>query len=201
MTSWQKKGGKRPGIYYLSRKHDPKWNRRPWPRTWCDQRKRHRLQTNCKEDHMQVTTDIWLRSHYRLTNPKSHHIVRYGRGCTHMNDPSHREKFWHPPLPLLSEDQLRTHYICNECGIATTSLADLQVRLDKISDISRPLTLHWSMTNQLHLHSIVVVSDSIRYLISLAHSLSTDQWPTNCIFIPLLLFLKASFENQNSMVE
>ena len=47
-----------------------------------------------------------------------------------MNDPSHRERFWHPPLPLLSEDQLRTHYICNECGIATTSLADLQVRYD-----------------------------------------------------------------------
>ena len=55
-------------------------------------------------------------------------ICRYGRGCTHMNDPSHRERFWHPPLPLLSADQLRTHYICNECGIATTSLPDLQVR-------------------------------------------------------------------------
>ena len=49
-------------------------------------------------------------------------------GCTHMNDPTHRERFWHPPVPPLSADQLRTHYICNECGIATTSLPDLQVR-------------------------------------------------------------------------
>ena len=24
---------------------------------------------------------------------------RYGRGCTHLNDPSHREKFWHPYAP------------------------------------------------------------------------------------------------------
>ncbi len=24
-------------------------------------------------------------------------MCRYGRGCTHLIDPSHREKFWHPP--------------------------------------------------------------------------------------------------------
>ena len=46
-----------------------------------------------------------------------------------MNDSSHRERFWHPPLPALNQEQLRTHYICNECGIATTSLADLQFHL------------------------------------------------------------------------
>ena len=56
-------------------------------------------------------------------------ICRYGRGCSHINDPSHRERFWHPPVPTLTLDQLRTHYICNECGGAMTSLADLQVRV------------------------------------------------------------------------
>jgi hypothetical protein len=80
-------------------------------------------------------------------------ICRYGRGCTHMSDSSHREKFWHPPVPTLtgnfavrrdtkvhwswltvfttacwiSEEQLRTHYICNECAYATPSLFELQV--------------------------------------------------------------------------
>lgn len=25
-------------------------------------------------------------------------ICRYGSGCTHMLDPAHREKFWHPKV-------------------------------------------------------------------------------------------------------
>ena len=29
-------------------------------------------------------------------------ICRYGRGCTHMNDPIHRERFWHPSAPTLT---------------------------------------------------------------------------------------------------
>lgn len=29
-------------------------------------------------------------------------ICRYGCGCTHISDPSHREKFWHPPLKSMS---------------------------------------------------------------------------------------------------
>lgn len=56
-------------------------------------------------------------------------ICRYGRGCTHQ-DPLHLERFWHPPLPQLSEEKLRTHYICNECGQASPSLQELQVQLD-----------------------------------------------------------------------
>ena len=29
-------------------------------------------------------------------------ICRYGPGCTHKNDPNHKEKFWHPSLPKLN---------------------------------------------------------------------------------------------------
>ena len=29
-------------------------------------------------------------------------ICRYGRGCTHMHDLSHRERFWHPVVPQLT---------------------------------------------------------------------------------------------------
>ena len=29
-------------------------------------------------------------------------ICRYGRGCTHIYDAVHREKFWHPSVPRLS---------------------------------------------------------------------------------------------------
>mmetsp|Transcript_31399 Transcript_31399/g.69937 ORF Transcript_31399/g.69937 Transcript_31399/m.69937 type:complete len:955 (+) Transcript_31399:90-2954(+) len=54
---------------------------------------------------------------------------RYGSGCTHMLDPYHREKFWHPCVPQLSNDQLKTQFICNECGFATTGLKTLQLHL------------------------------------------------------------------------
>jgi hypothetical protein len=36
---------------------------------------------------------------------------RYGSGCTHINDPSHRDKFWHPRAPRINgedEHKLRT---------------------------------------------------------------------------------------------
>jgi hypothetical protein len=29
-------------------------------------------------------------------------ICRYGRGCTHLNDPVHKERFWHPPIPIIN---------------------------------------------------------------------------------------------------
>ena len=29
-------------------------------------------------------------------------ICRYGRGCTHMYDPVHKERFWHPSCPVLN---------------------------------------------------------------------------------------------------
>eukprot|EP00981_Chlorochromonas_danica_P002840 scaffold549_cov174-Ochromonas_danica.AAC.24 len=54
-------------------------------------------------------------------------ICRYGPGCTHLLDPSHREKFWHPRVPKLNEEKIKSHYICNECGYATSSLPDLVV--------------------------------------------------------------------------
>lgn len=28
-------------------------------------------------------------------------ICRYGSGCTHILDPAHREKFWHPKVQRL----------------------------------------------------------------------------------------------------
>jgi hypothetical protein len=58
-------------------------------------------------------------------------ICRYGVGCTHISDPHHGEKFFHPPCPQLSKEQLRTHYICNECGMAFLALSDLQLHLQR----------------------------------------------------------------------
>jgi hypothetical protein len=54
-------------------------------------------------------------------------ICRYGRGCTHILDAVHKERFWHPPIQQLTSEQIRTHYICYECGDAFLSLNDLQV--------------------------------------------------------------------------
>ena len=56
---------------------------------------------------------------------------RYGIGCTHIQDAYHREKFFHPCVPLLDQQQLRTHYICNECGEAFLNLSDLQLHLKR----------------------------------------------------------------------
>lgn len=61
----------------------------------------------------------------------THKIVcRYGRGCTHC-DPLHNERFWHPSVAEISDEQIRTHYICNECGQAASSLQELQVHLQR----------------------------------------------------------------------
>lgn len=54
-------------------------------------------------------------------------ICRYGSGCTHILDPNHKEKFWHPAAPKLNNEQLKGQFICNECGYSTTSLHDMQV--------------------------------------------------------------------------
>ena len=56
-------------------------------------------------------------------------ICRYGRGCTHFQDPSHKDLFWHPPTNSLTEEQLKSAYICNECGYSSLSLQDLQTHL------------------------------------------------------------------------
>ena len=29
-------------------------------------------------------------------------ICRYGRGCTHILDQIHRDRFWHPPAPVIN---------------------------------------------------------------------------------------------------
>ena len=56
-------------------------------------------------------------------------VCRYGRGCTHKTDPSHRERFWHPPVPELNGEKMRTHYICYECADSFANLSDLQQHL------------------------------------------------------------------------
>lgn len=58
-------------------------------------------------------------------------VCRYGRGCTHMSDPVHRERFRHPPTPILSHDLIRSNYMCNECGAAFSTLVKLQYHLQR----------------------------------------------------------------------
>lgn len=77
-------------------------------------------------------------SYYNVACPSSRQSVkhrkmfcRYGRGCTHISDPLHNDRFWHPPIPRIDDDQKRTHYICNECAYSTQSLHDLQLHLQR----------------------------------------------------------------------
>jgi len=58
-------------------------------------------------------------------------ICRYGRGCTHIYDTLHRERFWHPVCPIHTDEQLRKYFICNECGAAAPSLQELQLHLKR----------------------------------------------------------------------
>lgn len=58
-------------------------------------------------------------------------VCRYGRGCTHIQDPIHKERFWHPTAPILTEEIVRTHYICNECGAPFRELSELQLHLKR----------------------------------------------------------------------
>ena len=81
-------------------------------------------------------------------------ICRYGRGCTHMQDPIHRDRFWHPSVPQLTgtslfytycrfntlfidcnikEEIIRSRYICNECGAPFRELHELQVLIKEYS--------------------------------------------------------------------
>ena len=81
-------------------------------------------------------------------------VCRYGRGCTHIQDPIHKERFWHPAPPQLTgfhlirlftstyflcymlEEIIRTHYICNECGAPFLELAELQVRFSMLISLN-----------------------------------------------------------------
>lgn len=58
-------------------------------------------------------------------------FCRYGRGCTHIADPVHNDRFWHPPPPRINDDLRRAHYICIECGYSSQSLQELQVHLQR----------------------------------------------------------------------
>ncbi len=56
-------------------------------------------------------------------------VCRYGRGCTHIYDAIHRERFWHPDKPSLSHKELENCFICNECGYSTPSIQNLALHL------------------------------------------------------------------------
>ena len=58
-------------------------------------------------------------------------VCRYGPGCTHMLDPSHKEKFWHPPQPKLDDTEIALMHICNECGVTFPTLEELQLHLER----------------------------------------------------------------------
>ena len=54
---------------------------------------------------------------------------RYGLGCTHMADPVHHQRFWHPTLPEQRVSaNLEEGFVCNECGLVFSDLHELQVR-------------------------------------------------------------------------
>lgn len=38
----------------------------------------------------------------KIQQPRNIPICRYGSGCTHLLDPTHREKFRHPNVPILN---------------------------------------------------------------------------------------------------
>lgn len=57
-------------------------------------------------------------------------ICRYGAGCTHINDQTHSERFWHPNIHT-NEQLILSHHICNECGAAFLDINELQLHLKR----------------------------------------------------------------------
>lgn len=75
-------------------------------------------------------------------------LCRYGMGCTHVTDPLHRERFWHPPVPGSALASARAEapacvegqgerghgevvLHCHECGVVFTELEELQLHLKR----------------------------------------------------------------------
>lgn len=62
-------------------------------------------------------------------------LCRYGMGCTHVTDPVHRERFWHPPVPDAADsvtiDPAAPLYPCHECGRIYKDLNELQLHLKR----------------------------------------------------------------------
>jgi hypothetical protein len=49
--------------------------------------------------------DEMLKPYVKMTKDESmlrKVVCRYGPGCTHILDPTHREKFWHPRIQILN---------------------------------------------------------------------------------------------------
>ena len=86
-------------------------------------------QYNDKEN--SICEEFFKKPDYSSPNGSRKIICRYGRGCTHYNDPVHKDQFWHPPIVYLDEEQKRSHYICNECSYSSPSLQELQLHLKR----------------------------------------------------------------------
>lgn len=54
---------------------------------------------------------------------------RYGLGCTHMADPVHHQRFWHPTLPEQRATNTEGGFVCNECGLVFTDVHELQLHM------------------------------------------------------------------------
>ena len=110
-------------------------------------------------------------------------VCRYGRGCTHQ-DPSHKERFWHPPVPEITDEQIRTHYICNECGQVSSSLQELQVRRFfpsafwgwAATDSPVRPTHHSSLVAPLHLTHSSVTGQNYRFISNARPRGPTPRW-------------------------
>eukprot|EP01035_Chromulina_nebulosa_P017950 gene17950-23577_t len=48
-----------------------------------------------------------------------------------MQDPVHRERFWHPYVPQITDEIIMTHHLCNECGAPFKDLNDLLLHLKR----------------------------------------------------------------------
>eukprot|EP00638_Chattonella_subsalsa_P010550 CAMPEP_0117787184 /NCGR_PEP_ID=MMETSP0948-20121206/6252_1 /TAXON_ID=44440 /ORGANISM="Chattonella subsalsa, Strain CCMP2191" /LENGTH=405 /DNA_ID=CAMNT_0005616281 /DNA_START=171 /DNA_END=1385 /DNA_ORIENTATION=- len=57
---------------------------------------------------------------------------RYGRGCTHISDPVHQNRFWHPPTHrnYIHYKDLKW-YICHECGVEFSEVQELQLHIKR----------------------------------------------------------------------
>ncbi|CAM9659186.1 unnamed protein product, partial [Heterosigma akashiwo] len=67
-----------------------------------------------------------------ITSREKKVACRYGRGCTHISDPMHQNRFWHPPIQRLNSrsKQIQVH-VCHECGNQFQDLRELQLHLKR----------------------------------------------------------------------
>ena len=84
-------------------------------------------------------------SHRRAykTGARAQIPCRYGLGCTHMADPVHLQRFWHPSLPEQRTANPEDGFVCNECGLVFADVHELQVPSRVPSACCRPFAPLW----------------------------------------------------------